>query len=158
MADPDVVDAMRRSFLGRLPPEVVDALLADGERTDYPAGSTICRDGSALRAALGRCCVMPTRGTLNRDTLDSDRQGELVECDRQPLVHRHLDRQLVVSSSQVLHEGMPSDHDLGTVVLLETPHGTQSGLEPAVISLDLVVGVPLGSMPRGRQESSSTTG
>jgi len=52
MADPDVVDAMRRSFLGRLPPEVVDALLADGERTDYPAGSTIYREGSAPRAAL----------------------------------------------------------------------------------------------------------
>jgi CRP/FNR family transcriptional regulator, cyclic AMP receptor protein len=52
MADPDVVDAMRRSFLGRLPSEVVDALLADGERTDYPAGSTIYREGSAPRAAL----------------------------------------------------------------------------------------------------------
>jgi CRP/FNR family transcriptional regulator len=52
MADPDVVDAMRRSFLRRLPPEVVDALLADGERTDYPAGSTIYREGSAPRAAL----------------------------------------------------------------------------------------------------------
>jgi CRP/FNR family cyclic AMP-dependent transcriptional regulator len=52
MADPEVVDAMRRSFLGRLPSEVVDALLADGERTDYPAGSTIYREGSAPRAAL----------------------------------------------------------------------------------------------------------
>ncbi len=52
MADPDVVDAMRRSFLGRLPSEVVDALLADGEPTDYPAGSTIYREGSAPRAAL----------------------------------------------------------------------------------------------------------
>jgi CRP/FNR family cyclic AMP-dependent transcriptional regulator len=52
MADPDVVDAMRRSFLGGLPSEVVDALLADGERTDYPAGSTVYREGSAPRAAL----------------------------------------------------------------------------------------------------------
>ncbi len=52
MADPEVVDAMRRSFLGGLPSEVVDALLADGERTDYPAGSTIYREGSAPRAAL----------------------------------------------------------------------------------------------------------
>ena len=112
-----------------------------------PTGLTLANE--LARYGVGRCCVMPTRGTLNRDTLDSDRQGELVECDRQPLVHRHLDRQLVVSSSQVLHEGMPSNHDLGTVVLLETPHGTQPGLEPAVISLDLVVGVPLGSMPRG---------
>jgi CRP/FNR family transcriptional regulator len=52
MADPDVVDAMRRSFLGGLPSEVVDALLADGECTDYPAGSTVYREGSAPRAAL----------------------------------------------------------------------------------------------------------
>lgn len=52
MADSDVVDAMRRSFLGRLPSEVVDALLADGERTDYPAGSTVYREGSAPKAAL----------------------------------------------------------------------------------------------------------
>jgi CRP/FNR family transcriptional regulator, cyclic AMP receptor protein len=54
MADPDaeVVDVMRRSFLGGLPSPVVDALLADGERTDYPAGSTVYREGSAPRAAL----------------------------------------------------------------------------------------------------------
>jgi CRP/FNR family transcriptional regulator, cyclic AMP receptor protein len=52
VADPDVVDAMRRSFLGRLPSEVVDALLADGERTDYPAGSAVYREGSAPKAAL----------------------------------------------------------------------------------------------------------
>jgi CRP/FNR family transcriptional regulator len=54
MADPDaeVVNAMRRSFLGGLPSPVVDALLADGERTDYPAGSTVYREGSAPRAVL----------------------------------------------------------------------------------------------------------
>jgi CRP/FNR family transcriptional regulator, cyclic AMP receptor protein len=52
VADPDVVDAMRRSFLGSLPPEVVGALLAGGERTDDPAGSTLYREGSAPRAAL----------------------------------------------------------------------------------------------------------
>jgi CRP/FNR family cyclic AMP-dependent transcriptional regulator len=52
MADADVIDVMRRSFLGRLPSEVADALLADGERTDYPAGSTVYREGSAPRAAL----------------------------------------------------------------------------------------------------------
>jgi hypothetical protein len=46
VADPDVADAMARSFLGRLPSDVVNELLADGERTDYPAGSTIYREGS----------------------------------------------------------------------------------------------------------------
>ena len=52
MADPDVVDAMRRSFLGGLPREVVDELVAGGHRSEYPAGSTIYREGSAPRAEL----------------------------------------------------------------------------------------------------------
>jgi len=52
VADTDVADAMARSFLGKLPPDVVAALTADGDRTDYPAGSTVYRGGSAPRAAL----------------------------------------------------------------------------------------------------------
>jgi hypothetical protein len=39
VADPDVAEAMARSFLGKLPPELVDELLAEGKRTDYPACS-----------------------------------------------------------------------------------------------------------------------
>jgi CRP/FNR family transcriptional regulator, cyclic AMP receptor protein len=50
--DPNVADAMARSFLGRLPPELVDELLAAGERTDYPAGTLIYREGEAPRAVL----------------------------------------------------------------------------------------------------------
>ena len=52
MTDPDVAEAMARSFLGKLPPELVDELLAEGERTDYPAGATIYREGEAPRAVL----------------------------------------------------------------------------------------------------------
>lgn len=52
MADPDVAEAMARSFLGKLPLDLVDALLAEGERTDYPAGTTIYREGAAPRAVL----------------------------------------------------------------------------------------------------------
>jgi CRP/FNR family cyclic AMP-dependent transcriptional regulator len=52
VADPDVAEAMARSFLGKLPPELVDELLAEGERTDYPAGTTIYREGEAPRAVL----------------------------------------------------------------------------------------------------------
>jgi CRP/FNR family cyclic AMP-dependent transcriptional regulator len=43
---------LRRSFLGRLPRDVVDELVADGQRTDYPAGSTIYREGAAPREVL----------------------------------------------------------------------------------------------------------
>src|SRR6266511_206754 len=38
------------------------------------------------------------------------------------------------------------DHS-GAVILLQAPHRTQPRLEPAVISLHPVVGVPLGAMP-----------
>lgn len=44
--------ALTRSFLGRLPPEVVARLRSEGERADYPAGTTIYRAGSGPRAML----------------------------------------------------------------------------------------------------------
>lgn len=52
MADQDVEEALARSFLGRLPPEVVAGLRAAGERADYPSGTTIYRAGSGPRAML----------------------------------------------------------------------------------------------------------
>jgi CRP/FNR family transcriptional regulator, cyclic AMP receptor protein len=52
VADQEVADALQGSFLGRLPRDVVDELVAGGQRTDYPAGSTIYREGSPPRAAL----------------------------------------------------------------------------------------------------------
>jgi hypothetical protein len=41
-----------------------------------------------------------------------DRQGELVEGDRQPPVNRLLDCQLVVPAAYVLDEGVSGDHGL----------------------------------------------
>ena len=52
VADQDVADALRRSFLGKLPRDVVEELVAGGHRSEYPAGSTIYREGSAPRAEL----------------------------------------------------------------------------------------------------------
>jgi CRP/FNR family transcriptional regulator, cyclic AMP receptor protein len=52
VADQEVADALRRSFLGRLPGDVVAELVAGGQRTDYPAGSMIYREGAAPRAVL----------------------------------------------------------------------------------------------------------
>jgi CRP/FNR family cyclic AMP-dependent transcriptional regulator len=51
MADEEVADALRRSFLAGLPRDVVAELVAGGQRTDYPAGSTIYREGRLP----GRC-------------------------------------------------------------------------------------------------------
>lgn len=53
---------------------------------------------------------------------------------------------------QVLHEAMPGDHDPGATVLLEPSHRTKSCLQPAVIGLHRVVGIPLGAMPRRWQQ------
>jgi CRP-like cAMP-binding protein len=49
---PDVAEAMARGFLGKLPLELVDELLAEGDRTSYPAGTTIYGEGDAPRAVL----------------------------------------------------------------------------------------------------------
>ena len=52
MADQDVEEALVRSFLGGLPPEVVARLRSEGERADYPAGTTIYRAGADPRTML----------------------------------------------------------------------------------------------------------
>jgi len=50
--DREVEDALARSFLAELPAEVAGTLRAEGERADYPAGTTVYRAGSDPRAAL----------------------------------------------------------------------------------------------------------
>ena len=52
MADQEVDDALAGSFLAGLPPELVGRLRDEGERADYPAGTTVYRAGSDPRAAL----------------------------------------------------------------------------------------------------------
>src|SRR3954452_8929558 len=52
VVDLDVDDALQRSFLGRLPAELIATLRSEGERADYPAGTTVYRSGDAPRAAL----------------------------------------------------------------------------------------------------------
>jgi CRP/FNR family transcriptional regulator, cyclic AMP receptor protein len=52
VVDRDVDDALARSFLAGLPAELLGRLLADGERADHPAGTTVYRAGDAPRAGL----------------------------------------------------------------------------------------------------------
>ena len=52
MVDREVEDALARSFLAELPAEVAGRLRAEGERADYPAGTTVYRAGSSPQAAL----------------------------------------------------------------------------------------------------------
>jgi CRP/FNR family transcriptional regulator len=52
VVDREVEDALARSFLADLPAEVIGRLRAEGERADYPAGTTVYRAGSYPQAAL----------------------------------------------------------------------------------------------------------
>jgi CRP/FNR family cyclic AMP-dependent transcriptional regulator len=52
MADRGVEDALARSFLADLPPELLGRLRDEGERADYPAGTTVYRARSGPQAAL----------------------------------------------------------------------------------------------------------
>jgi CRP/FNR family transcriptional regulator len=52
MVDQEVDAALARSFLAELPAELVGELLAQGERADYPAGTTVYRAGDDPQAAL----------------------------------------------------------------------------------------------------------
>jgi CRP/FNR family transcriptional regulator len=52
MADQEVDGALAGSFLAGLPPELVGRLRDEGERADYPAGTTVYRAGSDPQAAL----------------------------------------------------------------------------------------------------------
>ena len=52
MVDREVDEALARSFLAELPAELAGRLRAEGERDDYPAGTTVYRAGDDPRAAL----------------------------------------------------------------------------------------------------------
>jgi CRP/FNR family transcriptional regulator len=52
VADPELDEAFARSFLAQLPAELAATLREEGERVDYPAGTTVYRAGSDPQAAL----------------------------------------------------------------------------------------------------------
>jgi CRP/FNR family cyclic AMP-dependent transcriptional regulator len=52
VADPEVDDAFARSVLAQFPAELAARLRAEGERADYPAGTTVYRAGANAQAAL----------------------------------------------------------------------------------------------------------
>ena len=52
MIDQEVDDAFARSFLAQLPTDLIARLQTEGERADYPAGTTVYRSGARPQAAL----------------------------------------------------------------------------------------------------------
>jgi CRP/FNR family transcriptional regulator, cyclic AMP receptor protein len=52
VVDRDIDDALAHSFLAELPTELAGRLREEGERADYPAGTTVYRAGDDPQAAL----------------------------------------------------------------------------------------------------------
>jgi CRP/FNR family transcriptional regulator len=81
MADREVEDALAHSFLAGLPPEVRDGLRAEGERADYPAGTTLYRAGDDPQAALvvrGLIRVFLTSAEARQVTVRYARPGDVL--------------------------------------------------------------------------------
>jgi hypothetical protein len=89
----------------------------------------------------------------------SDCQGEFVERDRHsPDSPAPQGPARGVASPEILDEALPGDDHPGAVVLLEATHRSQPRLQPTVVRLDSIVGVPVGSAPPGGSNSSSAIG
>jgi hypothetical protein len=84
--------------------------------------------------------------------LASDRGGRLIERDRYPPGRRRFDRQLVLASVDVLDEGVAGDDDPGVAVVLEAARRAQPRFQPAVVGLDVVVGIPVAAVPGGGEQ------
>jgi hypothetical protein len=52
VTDREIDEALGRSFLADLPAELAGRLREEGERADYPAGTTVYRSGGDPQAAL----------------------------------------------------------------------------------------------------------
>lgn len=72
----------------------------------------------------------------------SEHQSELDERLGKPAVGFGVGADFVVSAADVLNGGVPGADDLDGAQPLQPSHRPQPGFEPAMVSFDLVVGVP----------------
>jgi hypothetical protein len=61
---------------------------------------------------------------------------------------------VVVAAAQVLHEGVTGGYHADRAVAFQAAHRPQPGLEPTVVCLNRIIGVPLDGV-RGCGHSSS---
>jgi len=128
--------------------ELSDRLEATRRAPGGTGQAAMDRDMEVHRLTAGAVALREGRAWRSCDLrLNSDRQGEFAERDRQPPVRRLLDGELVVSPPNVLDEGMAANDHPGVTVLLEAAHRSQPRFQPAVVALDAVVGVLVGTMP-----------
>ena len=124
----------------------------------WPAICGLCRQadrkprwctGMSTRAPL-RCGIWRTgavalrdRWTRNPCRVRSDCLREFWDRCGDPQRGWGAEPELVVAASKVLHEGVSSDDDLRCLVRSQAAYRSQPVLQPAVISLDRIVRVPL---------------
>src|SRR3954463_9952936 len=89
---------------------------------------------------MGTVALFGDGGCRGTDLCGSPSDGwpELRECGGQPERRCGVDGELVVALAEVLDEGVPSDHHARRPVGLESAHGPESGLQPAMVALDAV--------------------
>lgn len=111
--------------------------------------------GPSSRRLVGRLsCVRWSPGVRDRGRRRNRSECELefVACGRQAVHGRGLNSHLVVAPSQVMDEGVSSNHDAGRPVGLQPPHRSRPGLHPALIGLAPVVLVLAGVVERRRDQ------
>ena len=82
----------------------------------------------------------------------SDGKGEFGEDRFDPAAGLGIEAELVVSTAQVLNERMPATDNFGGADAFQAAHRSRSGLQPAVICFNRVVGVLLHDVPRRGHE------
>src|SRR6266487_1756586 len=99
---------------------------------------------------VGGVALAAGRRDLLRPVAGSDGPSELGERCYEPERRGYVQRELVVTPAEVLHEGVAGGDHCGGGEAFQPAHRPQPNLEPAVIRFDPVVGVSLGDMPRRR--------
>src|SRR5437660_9864903 len=91
----------------------------------------------------GLCCVESDGPRLSAPASASGSKGsgEFGERGSDPAAGACFDPELVVTSPQVLHEGMAANDHARRAVAFEAAHGPQPVLESSVVGLDPMVGV-----------------
>jgi hypothetical protein len=93
-----------------------------------------------------------TRAGLCAPFRRSGHLAEFVERGCDPELGIRVESEFVVTSPEVLQEGVAADHDARGSVPLQSAHRPEPRLEPAVVTLDPVVRVQCGVVERGRDE------
>ena len=78
----------------------------------------------------------------------SDRQREFVEDRAELVMGGDVGGDVVVAAAQVLYESVASGQDPRGPVAFQSAHRSEPGFQPAMVSLDRVIGIALDDVQR----------